>query len=110
MRRAIKERSPIAKHTISKKEKEKELVLQAPLRQAVSNQGPVYVKVPYSLIKLEQWKTTVGKYKENPDKVATLVERAIITQNPDWADLNSMLDTLLDPTDNKWLIKLLQHR
>ncbi|RMC21012.1 hypothetical protein DUI87_01868 [Hirundo rustica rustica] len=65
----------------------------------------VYVEVPYSLIELEQWKTTVGKYKENPDKVATLVEWAINSQNPDWADLNSMLDTLLDPTERRMVNK-----
>lgn len=47
------------------------------------------MKVPYSLVKLEEWKTTVGKYEENPDKVAILVEQAINSQNPDWADLNS---------------------
>ncbi|KAI1233215.1 hypothetical protein IHE44_0004809, partial [Lamprotornis superbus] len=64
--------------------------------QAVGNQGPIYIKVPYSLAELEQWKTPVGKYRENPDKVANLVERAINTQNLDWADLKSMMDTLLD--------------
>ncbi|KAL2309378.1 hypothetical protein Nmel_005575 [Mimus melanotis] len=64
----------------------------------LSNQGSIYVKVPYSLIELEQWKTTIGKYKKNPNKVAKLVEQAINSQNPDWADLNSILDTLLDPT------------
>ncbi|KAL2305853.1 hypothetical protein Nmel_003745 [Mimus melanotis] len=44
--------------------------------QYVGNQRPKYVKVPYTLIELEQWKTTVGKYKENPDKVAKSVDRA----------------------------------
>ncbi|RMC09633.1 hypothetical protein DUI87_13419 [Hirundo rustica rustica] len=101
-RRAISKPSLIAKHTRAKR---LEPVLQAPLRQIVGNQGSVYVKVPYSLLELEQWKTTVGKYKENPDKVAVLVEQVINSQNPDWADLNSMLDTLLDPTERRMVNK-----
>lgn len=97
-RKAIKEYSPTAKHTRSKEEKGKEAVLQAPLWQAVSSQGPIYVKVPYSVIESEQWKTTVRKYKENPENVAKL-ERAINTQNPDWAHLNSVFDILFYPTE-----------
>ncbi|TRZ08317.1 hypothetical protein HGM15179_018790 [Zosterops borbonicus] len=104
-RQAIREQSQITKCTRSKREKEQEPVLQAPLQQAVSNQGPKYVKVPYYLINLEQCKTTLGKYKENPDKVATLVERAMNSQNPDWADLNFMLDTLLDPIEKRMINK-----
>ncbi|KFO58524.1 hypothetical protein N302_10572, partial [Corvus brachyrhynchos] len=73
--------------------------------EAVGNQGPIYIKVPYSLIELEQWKATVGKYKENPDKVANLVERAINTQNPDWSDLKSVIGTLLDPTERQMVKK-----
>ncbi|TRZ09133.1 hypothetical protein HGM15179_017974 [Zosterops borbonicus] len=76
-RQAIRERSPIAKHTRSKREKEP--VLLAPLWQAVGNQRPTHVKVPYSLIELEQWKTTVKKHKEDPGKVATFVEQCLYT-------------------------------
>ncbi|KFO64423.1 hypothetical protein N302_01051, partial [Corvus brachyrhynchos] len=54
---------------------------------------------------LEEWKATVGKYKENPDKVANLVERTINTQNPDWSDLKSMIETLLDPTERQMVKK-----
>ncbi|KAL2294521.1 hypothetical protein Nmel_008253 [Mimus melanotis] len=79
---------------------EADLIFQQNLQSRTAlARGSIYVKVPYSLIESEQWKTTVGKYKENPDKVVTLVERAINSQTPDWADLNSMLDTLLDPTE-----------
>ncbi|KFO56801.1 hypothetical protein N302_14147, partial [Corvus brachyrhynchos] len=75
--------------------------------QAAGNQGPIYVKVPYSLIELEQWKSTVGKYKENPDKVAALVQRAIQTQNPDWSDSIVMMDTLLDSTEKQIVNKVM---
>lgn len=103
----IKECTAIVKRTRSKKKKGKEPFLQALLGQAVSSQGPICVNVPYSLIELEHWKTTVGKYKDNPDKVAKLVERAINSQNPDWADVNSMSDTLLDPTERRMVNKVI---
>ncbi|KFO55942.1 hypothetical protein N302_03551, partial [Corvus brachyrhynchos] len=73
--------------------------------QVVGNQGPIYIKTPYSLVELEQWKVTVGKHKENPDKVTNLVARAIDTQNPDWNDLKSMMDTLLDHTEREMVNK-----
>lgn len=104
--RAIRERSPIAERIRSKRDP----VLQAPLRQAVGNPGPIYIKVLYSLIELEQWKATVRKYKENPDKVANLVEREINTQNPDWSDLKAMMRHCLIPLRDRWLIRLLQTR
>lgn len=63
-------------NVLGQKEKN-QMVLQALLWQAVGNQGPTYVKVPYSLIKLDQRKTIVGKCKENPDKAETLLERSI---------------------------------
>ncbi|KFO57338.1 hypothetical protein N302_13829, partial [Corvus brachyrhynchos] len=67
--------------------------------------GPIYIKVTYCLVELQQWKATFGKYKENPDKVANLVGRAINTQNPDWSDLKSMTDTFLDPTEREMVNK-----
>ncbi|KAI1233214.1 hypothetical protein IHE44_0004808, partial [Lamprotornis superbus] len=42
------------------------------------NQGPIYIKAQYSLVELEQWKATVGKYKENPDN-RQMVNKAITT-------------------------------
>lgn len=37
--------------------------------------------------------------------MATLVQRAIKTQNPDWSDLTAVMDTLLDPTERQMVNK-----
>lgn len=74
-RRAMREHCPIARCTRAKR--------LEPVLQAARNQGPMYVKVPYSLMELEQWKATAGKHKEKTDKVAMLMERAINSRNAD---------------------------
>ncbi|XP_071410337.1 uncharacterized protein [Pithys albifrons albifrons] len=95
---ALSDPDPIARRTRKGKEK---LVLEAPLRQAMGNQGPMYIKTPFSLVELQQWKASVGSYRDNPDKVANYVERAIKTQDPDWFDLEVLMDTLLDSTEKE---------
>ncbi|XP_050769787.1 uncharacterized protein LOC127027997 [Gymnogyps californianus] len=62
-------------------------VIQAPLRQAVGNNGPVMVKVPFSITDLRSWKETVGIYREDLERVAKVVETIIRTQDPDWNDI-----------------------
>ncbi|KAI1233206.1 hypothetical protein IHE44_0004800, partial [Lamprotornis superbus] len=57
----------------------------------------------------QQWKASSGWYRDNPEKVANLVDRAIKTQNPDWGDLNAMLETLLDDIREK-LQKMVEMR
>ncbi|XP_027528820.1 uncharacterized protein LOC113962235 [Neopelma chrysocephalum] len=102
---ALADPSPVSRRTRTKKEKP---VVEAPLRQAMSNQGPVLIKVPFSLVELQQWKAFVGAYRDNPDKVANYVERAIRTQNPDWCDLEVMMDTLLDSTEKEMVKRAAQ--
>ncbi|KAL2306834.1 hypothetical protein Nmel_004773 [Mimus melanotis] len=77
-RKAIRECSPIAKGTRSKKETKEEPVLQAPLCKQSATRGQ-YITVENYCGKIK---------KKNPDKVAKLVERAINTQNT-LTDLNS---------------------
>lgn len=43
--------------------------------------------------------------RDNPEKVANLVIRAIKTQDPDRSDLNVILDTLLDETEKEMVDK-----
>ncbi|KFO57812.1 hypothetical protein N302_03222, partial [Corvus brachyrhynchos] len=73
--------------------------------QAVGNQGAIYIKAPFSLGELQQWKNSIGKYRDNPERVAMRVEMAIKSQNPDWGDLNVMLDELLDKTEREMVNK-----
>lgn len=39
----------------------------------------IYIKTPFSLVELQQWKTSVGRYRDNPEKVANLFNRAVET-------------------------------
>ncbi|XP_051634190.1 uncharacterized protein LOC127466879 [Manacus candei] len=82
--------------------------LEAPLRQAVTNQGTVLIKAPFSLVELQQWKDCVGAYRDNPEKMANYVQRAIKSQNPDWNDLEVMMDTLLDQTEKEMVKRAAQ--
>ncbi|RLV63205.1 hypothetical protein DV515_00018507, partial [Chloebia gouldiae] len=68
-------------------------------------EGPVPVKVPFSPADLVIWKRSAGTYKENPDKVARVVKMIMKTQNPDWDDIQVILDTLMDSTEKEMVLK-----
>ncbi|XP_037260671.1 uncharacterized protein LOC119155766 [Falco rusticolus] len=77
----------------------------APLRQGVGNNGPVYVKVPFSVMDLMAWKQAAGIYREDPERVGRVVDTIIRTQNPDWNDLQVILNNLLDDTEKQMVLK-----
>ncbi|KAL2307565.1 hypothetical protein Nmel_000537, partial [Mimus melanotis] len=97
VRRAIRERSPVAKHIRSKRQKNRRTSSTSPV--TASSQQPGANIYKDSILPCRN--TTVGKYKKNADKVGNLIKRAINTQNPDWTDLKSMMDTLLDSTERQ---------
>ncbi|KFW94575.1 hypothetical protein N336_04188, partial [Phalacrocorax carbo] len=72
--------------------------------EAVGNEGPVVVRVPFSITDLRSWKETAGIYQEDPERVAKVAETIIRTQDPDWNDLQVILDTLLDDTEKKMVV------
>uniref|UniRef100_A0A8B9EJJ4 Core shell protein Gag P30 domain-containing protein n=1 Tax=Anser cygnoides TaxID=8845 RepID=A0A8B9EJJ4_ANSCY len=82
----------------------------APLRQGVGTEGPVYVKVPFTPGDLVIWKQAAGTYRENPDKVARVMKMIIKTQNPDWDDLQVILDTLMDSTEKDTVLRAARER
>ncbi|KFW61769.1 hypothetical protein AS28_03229, partial [Pygoscelis adeliae] len=63
--------------------------------QAVGTNGPVTVKVLFSVIDLRSWKELAGTYREDPEKVTKIFETIVRTQYPDWTDIQVVLDTLL---------------
>ncbi|KFO52713.1 hypothetical protein N302_01179, partial [Corvus brachyrhynchos] len=67
--------------------------------QTVRNHGPVTVKSPFSVVHLMSWKQAAGVYREDLDRVAKVFETIIRTQDPDWNDIQVMLDMLLDNTE-----------
>lgn len=65
----------------------------------MGNQGLIYIKAPFSLVELQQWKASVGQCRENPEEVANFVDKAVKTQNPDCSNLDAMMGTLFDETE-----------
>ncbi|KFR03394.1 hypothetical protein N306_13560, partial [Opisthocomus hoazin] len=72
--------------------------------EAVGNSGPVIVKVPFPITDLRSWKEIAGTYREDPERVAKVIESIIRTQEPDWKDLQVILDNLLDDTEKKMVL------
>uniref|UniRef100_A0A803WD83 Core shell protein Gag P30 domain-containing protein n=1 Tax=Ficedula albicollis TaxID=59894 RepID=A0A803WD83_FICAL len=85
--------------------------LIAPLREAMGPQGEkVLVKVPFSPGDLVIWKQSAGSYRENPERVARVVKMIIKTQNPDWNDMQVLLDTLMDSTEKEMVLRAMKER
>ncbi|RLV76534.1 hypothetical protein DV515_00016879 [Chloebia gouldiae] len=82
----------------------------APLQQGIRVEGPVLVKVSFSPADLVIWKQSAGTYRENPDKIARAVEIIMKTQNPDWDDIQVILDTLMDSTVKEMVLKAAKER
>ncbi|XP_010576473.1 PREDICTED: uncharacterized protein LOC104838433 [Haliaeetus leucocephalus] len=90
--------TPISRRT---RQQTQTIATIAPLWQGVGNSGPVYVKVPFSVTDLMAWKQAAGVYREDPERVGRVVDTIIRTQNPDWSDLQVILDNLLDDTEKQ---------
>ncbi|RMC04204.1 hypothetical protein DUI87_19023 [Hirundo rustica rustica] len=111
-----KRHTPISKrtrgHLVSKKGgREGGTHVMAPLREAVGPQGDrVMVKVPFSPNDLIIWKQSAGSYREDPDRTAGVVKMVIKTQNPDWNDLQVLLDTLMDSTEKEMVLRAMTEK
>ncbi|KFQ47858.1 hypothetical protein N334_02510, partial [Pelecanus crispus] len=55
----------------------------------------VCVKVPFSVADLMAWKEMAGTYREDPEKVAKVLETIAENHNPDWRDIQVLLSTIL---------------
>ncbi|XP_076217227.1 uncharacterized protein LOC143171928 [Aptenodytes patagonicus] len=93
--------TPVARRTRNRQG----TVLQAPLRQAVGNEGPVVVKVPFSITDLNNWKIAAGNYRDDSDRVASAFEMMIKTQDPDWKDIEVIMQVLFDSTEREMIRK-----
>ncbi|XP_041894788.1 uncharacterized protein LOC121669624 [Corvus kubaryi] len=80
-------------------------VRAAAFHEAVSMDGPITVKVPFSIMDLNNWKLIAGTYRDDPDKMAKAFEMMIKTQDPDWKDIDTMLEMLFDSTEREMVVK-----
>ena len=98
--------SPVAGRTRAKQSE----VIQAP-RQALGTEGVAIIKVPFSIVDLNNWKIEAGSYRENPDQTAHAFETMIQTQDPDWKDIQVIIDVLFDIVQREiWSGELLEPR
>lgn len=65
----------------------------------MGNDGPITVKVPSSISDVNNWKVAAGSYRDDPKKVASGFEMMITTQNPDWQDIEAILQVVFDSTE-----------
>lgn len=79
-------------------------VIQAPLRQAIGTEGPARIKIPFSMQDLDTWRETVKGYRDDPEGVAKRFELIVKNQDPDWKDIDLMLDALTE-TEKQLIIK-----
>lgn len=99
-------KTPLAGRTRQGRKGQKGPQLIAPLREAVGPQGErILIKVPFSPGDLVIWKQSAGSYREDPERVARVVKMVIKTQNPDWNDLQVLLDTIMDSTEKEMVIR-----
>ncbi|KFW97490.1 hypothetical protein N336_00034, partial [Phalacrocorax carbo] len=73
--------------------------------QAVGNDGPVVMRVPFSITDLNNWKTAAGSYRDDPDRVASAFEIVVKTQDPDWRDIEAIMQVLFDSMEREVIRK-----
>lgn len=79
-------------------------IIQAPLRQAVGATGPTKIKVPFTMNDLDSWREIVKEYRDDPEGVAKRFEFIVKNQDPDWKDIDLMLDALTE-TEKQLIIR-----
>ncbi|RMC04216.1 hypothetical protein DUI87_19035 [Hirundo rustica rustica] len=98
----IPSRGPIASRT----RKQTRVVVQAPLRQAITSDGETkLIKVPFSSIDLEIWERIAKGYRSDPIGVAKKMKFMVKQHSPDWADLQLLLDALTE-TEKQLVLKV----
>lgn len=75
------------------------LNIRAPLHQGVGAKGLVTIKMLFSVSDLRAWKKLARTYREDPEQVSKVMETIIRTKDPDWNDLQVILDTLVTYDD-----------
>lgn len=80
-------------------------VTAAAFHQAAGMDGPITVEVPLSITDLNNWKLMAGTYQDDPDKMAKAFEMMIKLQDPNWKDIDAMLEVLFDSTQREMVVK-----
>ncbi|KFQ66554.1 hypothetical protein N335_05903, partial [Phaethon lepturus] len=65
----------------------------------------VWVQVPFSSSDLMNCEELAGSYRENPGKVYRIMQMIILNHNPDWKDMQVLLNTLLLPEEKHLVLE-----
>ena len=72
-------------------------VIQAPLRQAVGLDGrTMLIQVPFNSFDLENWRKVAEEYRADPMNVTEYYRFLIREHNPDWNDIQVLLEALTE--------------
>ncbi|KAM7041637.1 uncharacterized protein M8220_007978 isoform 1-T3 [Acridotheres tristis] len=80
-------------------------VRAAAFHQAAAIDGPITAEDPFSITHLNSWELMAGTYRDDPDKMAKAFEMMIKLQDPDWKDIDAMLEMLFDSTERELVVK-----
>jgi len=79
--------------------------LEAPLREAVRlDGGTMLIKIPFSTIDLDAWKKVAREYRVDPVGVAKHFKFIMKQHNPDWNDIQLLLEYVTD-TEEQLILK-----
>ncbi|KFU87665.1 hypothetical protein M959_14469, partial [Chaetura pelagica] len=73
--------------------------------QAMGMGGLARIKVPFTFADLDGWRATVGNYRDGPKKVAKGFELIVKTQDPDWEDVDAMLDAAFSESEKQMIVR-----
>ncbi|KFZ60867.1 hypothetical protein N338_11766, partial [Podiceps cristatus] len=72
--------------------------------QAMGTAGPTRIKVPFTMNDLNSWKEVAKGYRDDPEGIAKIFDLIVRNQDPDWKDIDLMLDALTE-TEKQLVIK-----
>uniref|UniRef100_A0A8D0KWC1 Core shell protein Gag P30 domain-containing protein n=1 Tax=Strix occidentalis caurina TaxID=311401 RepID=A0A8D0KWC1_STROC len=94
--------SPVSSRTQGKPA---QTILQAPLREAVGpDGGAMLIKIPFSSTDLENWERAVKEFWSDPISVTRQFQFILKQHNPDWNDIQLLLDYLTE-TEKQLVLK-----
>ena len=73
-------------------------VIQAPLREAVGpDGGTMLIKIPFTSSDLESWRKSAKEFQSDPVRVTKHFQLILKQHNPDWSDVQILVDCLTEP-------------
>ncbi|KAK4807001.1 hypothetical protein QYF61_000330 [Mycteria americana] len=51
------------------------------------------------------WRLTAGNYRDDPERVAKGFELIVKTQDPDWEDVDAMLDAVFSESEKQMVVR-----